>query len=239
MSFTTGQTQSSSAPVGALDPAISRAFLKSVFAWMFVGLGLTAAIAAWFGANDALMNRLIDQPGWIIGAILLQLGLVMALTFGIRRISASAAVFMFVLYAGVSGVTFAIILYGFTKESVAMAFAGATGVFGGMALYGYTTKRDLTGLGPVLFGALIGLIVASVVWMFTGGQTFNLIIGVAGVIIFAGLTAWDVQKIQQWGREAVDEEGARKVAIFGALALYLDFVNLFLMLLRIFGGSRG
>ena len=238
MSFITGQQQTNSAGARALDPAIERVFLRSVFAWMFVGLALTAGIAAWFGSNDQVMQKLLANPAWIIAAMFVEVGLVLALSFGIRKISAGMATFMFVLYAGVNGIVFAAILYGFTQQSVAMAFAGATGVFGGMALWGYTTKRDLTGMGPVLFGALIGLVVASVVYMFTGGATFNLIIGFAGVIIFAGLTAWDIQKIQQWGKEATDEEGARKIAIFGALSLYLDFVNLFLMLLRIFGGSR-
>jgi len=119
-----------------------------------------------------------------------------------------------------------------------MAFAGASGVFGGMAVWGYTTKRDLSGMGPVLFGALIGLIVASVVFMFVGGQTFNLILGYGGVVIFAGLTAWDIQQIKSFSGAATDEESGKKLAIFGALSLYLNFINIFLSLLRIFGSSR-
>jgi FtsH-binding integral membrane protein len=107
-----------------------------------------------------------------------------------------------------------------------------------MALWGFATKRDLTGFGPVLFGALIGFVVASIVFAFTGGETFNLILGFLGVIIFAALTAYDVQKISRWSQEAMDDEGARKMAIFGALQLYLDFVNIFLSLLRIFGSNR-
>jgi len=236
MSFIT--RSASQAPAGTADPALERVFLKSVFAWMFVGLGVTAGIATWFGTNEKLMADLHAKPGWLIGAIIVEFALVLGLSFGINRISAAAATFMFVLYAGVSGVVFAIIIDAYTTASVSMAFAGATGVFGGMALWGWTTKRDLTGLGPVLFGALIGLIVASVVYMFTGGATFNLLIGFAGVIIFAGLTAWDIQKIKQWSANATDEQSARKASIFGALMLYLDFVNLFISLLRIFGGGR-
>lgn len=238
MSFPTQTTEHGQVQSGTTDPALERVFLKAVFGWMFIGLGLTAGIAAWFGSNAALMSKLESKPAWLLGAIILQLGLVLGLSFGIRRISAAAATFMFVLYAGLSGVTFAVIVNGYTTGSVAMAFAGAAGVFGGMALWGYTTKRDLTGFGPVLFGALIGLVVASVVYAFTGGATFNLILGFAGVVIFAGLTAWDIQKVKQWSANATDDESARKLAIFGALSLYLDFVNLFISLLRIFGGGR-
>jgi uncharacterized protein len=118
------------------------------------------------------------------------------------------------------------------------AFAGATGVFAGMAAYGYTTDRDLSGWGGILFGALIGLIVASIAFAFVGGSTLNLIIGWAGVIIFAGLTAYDMQAIKRIGGQAQGAEQTQKLAIFGALRLYLDFINLVISLLRIFGGAR-
>ena len=165
--------------------------------------------------------------------------MVFALSWAIGRISAQVAALLFCLYAGLTGIVFAVLLEVYTTGSVVGAFAGATGVFGGMAVYGYTTKRDLTGLRPILFGALIGLIVASVVFAFTGGSTLNLIIGWAGVIIFSGLTAYDMQRIKQIGRSGMyDENTAQKLAIFGALALYLDFINLVISLLRIFGGGR-
>ena len=119
------------------------------------------------------------------------------------------------------------------------AFGGATGVFGGMAAYGYVTKRDLSGLGGILFGALIGLIVASIVYAFVGGSTLNFVIGIFGVVIFAGLTAYDMQKIKKIGAQGIgDADTTQKLAIFGALALYLDFINLVISLLRIFGGGR-
>ena len=225
-------------PTVALDPAVERVFMRTVFSWMLLGLGLTAAIAYWFGSNDQLMADLTAKPAWVFGAMFVQIGLVLALSFGINKISAATASFLFLLYAGVTGVVFSVIVSAYTTGSVAMAFAGAAGVFGGMAAWGYTTERDLSGFGPVLFGALIGLIVASVVFMFTGGSTFNLILGFGGVIIFAGLTAWDMQMIKSFAAGATDEESGRKLAIFGALSLYLNFVNIFLSLLRIFGGSR-
>jgi hypothetical protein len=220
------------------SPAIERAFLRATFAWMFVGLGLTAGIAVWFSSNDALMEKVRTQPGWLIGAMVAQLAVVFGLAFMINRISASLATFLFVLYAALTGATFSIILGYYSTSSIAMAFAGATGVFGGMAVWGFATKRDLTGLAPILFGALIGFLVASIVFAFTGGSTFNLILGFAGVLIFAALTAYDVQKIKAYAATAMDDESARKMAIFGALQLYLDFVNIFLSLLRIFGSNR-
>ena len=221
-----------------VDPAVQRVFLRAAFLWMMIGVALTAGIALWFSQNDQLMNTIQSNPGWMIGALVVQFGVVMFLAFAINRISAATATFLFVLYAGLTGATFSVLLGYYSTSSVALAFAGATGVFGGMALWGFATKRDLTGFGPVLFGGLIGFLVASVVFVFTGGQTFNLILGFLGVIIFAGLTAYDVQKISKWSAESVDDESARKMAIFGALQLYLDFVNIFLSLLRIFGSSR-
>ena len=205
---------------------------------MFLGLGVTAGIAAWFSSNQQVMDKLQANPTWMIVAIIVQLGLVMGISFGMNKISSATATLLFMLYAGITGVVFAVILSQFSKGSIAMAFAGASGVFGGMAVWGYTTKRDLSGLGPVLFGALIGLIVASVVFIFVGGQTFNLILGYGGVVIFAGLTAWDIQQIKSFSGSATDEESGKKLAIFGALSLYLNFINIFLSLLRIFGSSR-
>jgi FtsH-binding integral membrane protein len=164
---------------------------------------------------------------------------VLALPVVMRRLSAQVAALLFCVYAGLTGVTFAILLAVYTTGSVVGAFGGATGVFGGMALWGYTTKRDLSGWGSILFGALIGIIVASVVFVFVGGSTFNLIIGWAGVIIFSALTAYDMQKLKRIGESGIgDEETAQKLAIYGALSLYLDFINLVISLLRIFGGRR-
>jgi uncharacterized protein len=219
--------------------ATERVYLRQVFAWMLLGLALTTGVAIYLDATSNVLGFFEDHPGsfWIL--FIGQLGMVFVLSAAIGRISANTAALLFCLYAGVTGVVFAVLLQVYTTGSVVGAFAGATGVFGGMAAYGYVTKRDLSGLRPILFGALIGLIVASVVFAFTGGSTLNLIIGWAGVLIFSGLTAYDMQQIKQIGASGLhDENTAQKLAIFGALRLYLDFINLVISLLRIFGGGR-
>ena len=214
-------------------------YLRQVMAWMFLGLAITTGIAIYFSAATDVVDYLNDNPFILFVLFGLQLALVFGLSFGINKINGAVAALMFCLYAALTGAVFALILQVYTTSSIVGAFAGAAGVFGGMALIGYTTKKDLSALGPILFGALIGLIVASIVFMFVGGSTFNLIIGWAGVIIFAGLTAYDMQKIKQMGASNMGSaDNVQKFAIFGALALYLDFINIFLFLLRIFGNSR-
>jgi hypothetical protein len=216
-----------------------RTYLRQVFAWMLLGLALTTGVAVYLSSTSNVADYFNQHSGafWIL--IIAQIGVVFGLSLALPRISANTAALLFCLYAGLTGVTFAILFEIYTTGSVVAAFGGATGVFGGMAAYGYTTKRDLSGFGAILFGALIGLIVASVVYAFVGGSTFNFIIGVFGVIIFAGLTAYDMQKIKQIGARGIaDGDTTLKLAIFGALSLYLDFINLVISLLRIFGGSR-
>jgi hypothetical protein len=219
--------------------AVERTYLRQVFAWMLLGLALTTGVAVYLSSANNVVDY-FNQHGaalWIL--FIAQIGVVLGLSFALPRISANTAAVLFCLYAGLTGITFAILFEVYTSGSVVAAFGGATGVFAGMAAYGYTTRRDLSSLGGILFGALIGLIVASVVYAFVGGSTFNLIIGFAGVVIFAGLTAYDMQKIKEIGaRGTGDADTAQKLAIFGALALYLDFINLVISLLRIFGGSR-
>ena len=223
----------------ATDAVAERTYLRQVFAWMLLGLALTTGVAAYLSGTTDVSQYFIDHSGawWIL--IIAQVGAVFALGFLISRISAGTAALLFCLYAGLTGITFAILFEVYTTGSVVAAFGGATGVFGGMAAYGYVTDRDLSGLGGILFGALIGLIVASIVYVFVGGSTFNLIIGIFGVIIFAGLTAYDMQRIKQIGRQGMgNADTVQKLAIFGALSLYLNFINLVISLLRIFGGSR-
>jgi FtsH-binding integral membrane protein len=222
----------------ATSAAAERVYLRSVFAWMLLGLALTTGVAVYLDATSNVLDFFDAHPAiyWIL--FIGQIAMVFALSAAIGRISAQTAALLFCLYAGLTGVVFAVLLEVYTTGSVVGAFAGATGVFGGMAAYGYTTKRDLTGLRPILFGALIGLIVASVAFAFVGGSTLNLIIGWAGVIIFAGLTAYDMQAIKRIGGQAQGAEQTQKLAIFGALRLYLDFINLVISLLRIFGGAR-
>jgi FtsH-binding integral membrane protein len=222
----------------ATSAELVSAHLRRVFAWMFVGLGLTTAIAVWFASQADVMDWFADHFWVFIALMVAQFGLVFVLALAINKLSAFMATLMFCLYAGLTGVTFSVLLEAYTTASIVGAFAGAAGLFAGMALYGYATKRDLSSWGGILFGALIGLIVASIVYVFTGGAVFNLILGIFGVIIFSGLTAYDMQKIKQYAPAEGDETGARRAAIIGALALYLDFINLFISLLRIFGSTR-
>jgi FtsH-binding integral membrane protein len=228
------------APARAATSAVAeRTYLRQVFAWMLLGLGLTTGVAIYLDSTSNVLDYFNNHQGvwWLLFAA--QLGLVFGLSAAISKIGAQTAAILFCLYAGLTGVTFSVLLAVYTTGSVVGAFAGATGVFGGMALYGYTTKRDLSSLGGLLFGALIGLIVASIVYAFVGGGIFNLILGWLGVIIFAGLTAYDMQKLKQYAAQGFGDEGtAQKLAIFGALMLYLDFINLVISLLRIFGGRR-
>jgi FtsH-binding integral membrane protein len=219
--------------------AAERTYLRQVFAWMLLGLALTTGVAIYLDSTANVLNYFIEHTGvfWILFAA--QIGLVFGLSWALPRISANTAALLFCLYAGLTGIVFALLFQVYTTGSVVGAFGGATGVFAGMAAYGYTTDRDLSGWGAALFGALIGLIVASVVFAFVGGSAFNLIIGWAGVIIFAGLTAYDMQALKRIAAQgAGDAEATQKLAIFGALRLYLDFINLVISLLRIFGGAR-
>jgi FtsH-binding integral membrane protein len=218
-----------------------RSFLREVFAWMLLALGITTGIAIWFHASSNVTAYFNDHPGIFFVSLGAQLAMVFGLSFGMNRISAQMAALLFCVYAALTGFTFSILLEAYTTGSVVGAFAGATGVFGGMALYGYATERDLSSWGAALFGALIGLIVASIAFVFIGGSTFNLVLGFLGVIIFAGLTAYDMQKLKQMAAgdgPLATEDHQQKAAIFGALMLYLDFINIFLSLLRIFGRSN-
>jgi FtsH-binding integral membrane protein len=232
--------QSSTTPSAAFGAErAERDFLRQVFAWMFAALALTTAIAVFFHSSTSTLNYFANHRFIFFVAIAAQLGLVVVLSGAINRISAQTAALLFFLYAGLTGVVFSILLDAYTTTSVVGAFAGAAGVFAGMAVYGYATDRDLSGLGGILFGALIGLVIASVVFLFVGGSTFNLIIGWAGVIIFSGLTAYDMQSLKRLRASGtVNADNDEKLAIFGALRLYLDFINLFISLLRIFGNSR-
>ncbi len=233
MSVTTNQA------FGATDAVAERVYLREVFAWMILALAITTGVAIYLSSSANAVQYFNDHPLalWILfGA---QIAMVLLLSVGLMRISPTLAAVLFCVYAALMGATFAILFQVYTTGSIVGAFAGATGVFAGMAAYGYFTTRDLTSLGGILFGALIGLIVASIAFVFIGGQTLNLIIGWLGVIVFAGFTAYDIQKIKQMRTQFQgDAATAQKLAIFGALALYLDFINLVISLLRIFGNSR-
>lgn len=218
-----------------------RTFLRDVFTWMFAALALSTGIAVWFHASNTFSQTdLQNHGGLFLVAIFVQLGLVIVISRAINRISATTAALLFFLYAGITGAVFSVLLSEFTSGTVVGAFAGAAGVFGGMAVWGYTTQRDLSGWGGLLFGALIGMVVASIVFVFVGGTTFNLILGWGGVILFSALTAFQMQGLKRQAQAGFGSgDVAEKAVIIGALGLYLSFVNLFISLLRIFGGSGG
>jgi FtsH-binding integral membrane protein len=221
--------------------AVERDFLRQVFTWMFLALALTTGVAIWFHQSNAALNFFAEHQTLFWVALIGQVAMVFAIrgVVAAPNVSVALAAFLFFAYAAITGLVFSILLAVYTTNTVVGAFAGAAGVFAGMAVVGYTTQADLTRFRSILFGALIGLLVAMIAFLFTGGSAFNLVIGFAGVLIFAGLTAYDVQRMRVMQARGVGAGAfGEKQAIFGALILYLDFVNLFLFLLRIFGGRR-
>ena len=223
------------------DLAVARTesnFLQRVFLWMFVGLGITGGVAALIGSSDTLLTDITESPGIIIGVIVAQLAIVFGLSFAINRISVGMAMFLFLLYSATVGVTFAFIFELYTTESIFTAFLITAGMFGALAVWGAVTQTDLSKLGSIAFMALIGLILATIVNIFWANSTLYWITTYAGVAIFAALTAYDMQKLKQINQQGLTGDAEGRAAIMGALALYLDFINLFLFLLRIFGRQR-
>ncbi len=223
-----------------------REYMLRVYNYMASGLALTGIIAYATANTPALLSLFYAtspegflQPtmlAWI--AMLSPLGFVLALSFGINKMSASTAQAVFWGFAGVMGLSLSHIFLSYTGTSIARVFFITAGTFAGMSLYGYTTKKDLSGWGSFLVMGLIGIIIASVVNMFLQSSAMQFVISVIGVLVFVGLTAYDTQKIKNMYSEADGSETASKKAIMGALTLYLDFINLFLMLLRLFGERR-
>jgi uncharacterized protein len=225
------------------DLTLSKTFLSNVFGWMFLGLLATAGTSWIFADNDALMSLLVGETGmtplgWIV--TFAPFGFVLLMGFGYQKLSSSALVVLFVVYAILMGMSLSFIFLMYELGSIASTFAIAAGMFGAMALLGYTTKTDLTKFGSILLMGLIGIIIATVVNIFIfRSPVFDYIISLLGVLIFTGLTAYDVQKLKRIGGN-IDQssEAARKLTIMGALTLYLDFINLFLFLLRFLGNRR-
>lgn len=217
----------------------ARGFMANVFGWMFVGLGITAGLAAYFASQNNMVQYVQDHPAAIWIVIIAQLGLVLFLVAGMNRMSSTTARVVFCLYAATLGFTFSLIFEMYTTASIATTFVTAAGMFGGAALFGFVTKRDLSMVGQVCLLLIIGVFIALIVNLFVGSQTVDLVISLIGVLVFTALTAYDLQKIKQIAAQATgDGEAERKAAIFGALALYLDFVNIFLFLLRFTGNAR-
>lgn len=212
------------------------ALMKKVYVWMTLALVITG-MASWLVANSpALLAAIFTNRILFFGMIIAEFGLVIWLTAGIRKMSLTTATLLFILYSVVNGVTMASIFVVYTMESIATTFFITAGTFGAMSLVGYKTSKDLSGLGRYLIMALIGLIIATIVNIFVGSSMMAMIISYAGVLIFVGLTAYDTQKIKEMFMYADEyDPDVQKYAVLGSLTLYLDFINLFLYLLRIFG----
>jgi hypothetical protein len=216
------------------------AFMRGVYNWMAAGLGLTAIAAYLTASSETLMNIVFGQPIFLILLIVAELGLVVSISAGIRRMSAGTATLLFVIYSLLNGVTLSSILVVYTGTSIVTTFVVCSGMFVTMSVYGMTTKKDLTSWGSFLFMGLVGIILAALVNMFLRSSLMEFVISGVGVIVFLGLTAYDTQKLRQMGASApVDDQSAvQKGTILGALSLYLDFINMFLLLLHLFGQVR-
>ncbi|MCQ2243458.1 MAG: Bax inhibitor-1/YccA family protein [Bacteroidaceae bacterium] len=225
--------------VNERENIVSRSFpavMKKVYTWMTLALAITGMTAWLVASSPAIMATIFSNSILFWGLLLGELGLVIWLSAGINKMSLTTATLLFIAYSVVNGLTMSFIFLAYTASSIATTFFITAGTFGAMSLFGYTTGKDLSGMGKILFMALIGLIIATIVNIFVGNGMMDMIISYAGVLIFVGLTAYDTQKIKQMFWEADEyNPDVQKYAVLGALTLYLDFINLFLYLLRIFG----
>jgi len=216
-----------------------RRFLVRVYNWMAGGLALTGGIAWFVSQSPALVYAIVGNPILFFGIIIAELGAVFYLASRVMQMSAQRAMTVFLGYAALNGLTFSVIFLAYTASTITSAFVVTGAMFGAMSLYGATTKKDLSSWGSFLFMGLIGIIIASLVNIFMQSSMMHWVITYAGVLIFTGLTAYDTQNILRMnilGNEGTAED--TKEAISGALRLYLDFINLFIMMLRLMGGSR-
>jgi len=218
-------------------------FIANVFAWMGIALAITAFTAYYFASNENLINLLFNPEtgmtilGWVV--MLAPFGFVLAMGMGFQRFSAGTLTLLFGVFSVLMGASLSFILLIYTASSVFLTFAVTAGMFGIMSFVGYTTKTDLTKFGSLMMMGLIGIIIASVVNMFMHSEAFDYIISFIGVLVFTGLTAYDVQKLKRIGAGVqYGAESTKKLVIMGALSLYLDFINLFLFLLRFLGNRR-
>jgi len=222
--------------------SVTTSFINRVYGWMSGGLLITGLLAYIIGTDQNMMARLIENPGLIWGAIIGEFVLVIAISAGINKMSAAAATACYIAYSALTGVTLSFIFLRYSTGSIATTFFVTAVTFGVMSVYGYVTKRDLTSIGNLLFMALVGTVIASIVNFFLQSPALYWLVTYVGILVFIGLIAYDTQKIKEMsmalGDELAGSETGKKHAILGALALYLDFINLFLLLLRIFGGNR-
>jgi FtsH-binding integral membrane protein len=221
-----------------VDQALERSFITKVYGWMALALAITGLVAFATATNPDFVMEIARTP-LFMGVIVAQLVLVIALSAAIGKLNAGVATGLFITYSALTGLTFSLLFYVYTAESIAQVFFITAGTFALVSAYGYVTKRDLTSIGNLLFMALIGLILASVVNIFLRSSGLYWVLTFLGVAVFIGLIAYDTQRIKRMAY-GVGEDGEmqRKAAVLAALALYLDFINLFLFLLRIFGKRR-
>jgi FtsH-binding integral membrane protein len=222
---------------------LSQSFLYNVFSWMFAGLLMTALVSYLFATSDSLIMLLFNESGGftMLGyvAMFAPIGFVLLMSLGFNRLSYPALIGIFMIYAALMGMSMTFIFIVYTASSIYSTFLVSAGMFGVMAAYGYLTKTDLTRMGNILFMALIGMVIAGVVNFFMRSEMISYVISMVSVVVFTGLTAYDVQKLKRIGSGIeYGTEIAGKLAIMGALELYLDFINLFLALLRLFGNKK-
>ncbi|GBU14353.1 membrane protein [Enterobacterales bacterium] len=217
-----------------------QAYMAQVYGWMTCGLLLTAFVAWYASRSPAILGFIFSNQITFFGLIIAQLALVFVISGMVNRLSGTVATGLFMLYSALTGLTLSSIFIVYTGSSIASTFVVAGGMFGAMSVYGYTTKRDLSRMGSLLFMALIGIVLASVVNIWLKSSALTWAVTYIGVVVFVGLTAYDTQKLKNMGEQLSvdDKDNFRKYSIVGALTLYLDFINLFLMLLRIFGNRR-
>ena len=229
--------------------AVAKKYMASVFLWMFIALGVSTLFAWLFATTPSLLAQLIVSSetgahlsglGWIV--MFAPLGFVLLMNFGFAKLSAPALTLLFLFYAAITGVSLSFILLVYTESSVIGCFGASAAMFGIMAFMGYTTEKDLTSFGRLLMMGLVGILIAMLINMFLGSPALGYLISIIGVAVFTGLTAYDVQVLKRIGAgleyEGTSVNDTKKLAVMGALRLYLDFLNLFLMLLRLFGNRR-
>jgi FtsH-binding integral membrane protein len=219
--------------------AVSRSFVANVFSYMTLALVITGVAAYWFAASGNMLALLQGSQLLMWGVMLAPIGMVLIMSFAFNRLSFGALMGLFLAYSLVNGISLSVIFLVYSSAAISKVFFITAGLFATMAVVGYTTKTDLTKLGSILMMAVIGIVIASIVNYFLESAAFDYLISCVGVLVFTGLVAYDTQKVKRIG--AGVEFGtatAGKLALMGALSLYLDFINLFLFLLRVFGGRR-
>ncbi len=231
-----GRMDHSQAYDASIDMGL-RKYMLGVYNYMTLGVAITGLMAYVVSTQPAIMQAIFGTGlAWVV--MLAPLAFILVLNFGIHKLSASATQLMFWAFASVMGLSLSTIFVAYTDASIARVFFITAGAFAGLSLYGYTTKRDLTGFGSFLIMGLIGIIIASIVNIFLASSALDFAISVIGVLVFAGLTAYDTQRIKSMYYEGDGADVMTKKSVMGALSLYLDFINMFLMLLHLFGNRE-